>query len=65
LWQQNVYVRLDRIMKTKGRAKVWIERLERGRLRPLRIENRQNMGDSTALVAEEFVKSANRKGWEG
>ncbi len=65
LGQQNVWIRLDRIVKAQGRAKVWIERLERGRIRPFRVKDRQNMGDSTALVADEFVKSANREGWEG
>ena len=40
LRQQNVWVRLDRIVKAKGRAKVWIERLERRRVRPLRVKNR-------------------------
>ena len=65
LRQQNVWVRLDRIMKAEGRAKVRVVRLERVGVRPLRVEDRQNMGDPPALVADEFVKSANREGGEG
>ena len=65
LRQQNISIRLDRIVKAEGRSKVWIERLERCRFRPVRVKNRQNVGDPAALVADEFVKSANGEGWEG
>ena len=65
LRQQNVRIRLDRIVKAQRRAKVRIVRLERFRVRPFRVENRQDMSDPPALVADEFVKSANREGGEG
>ena len=65
LRQQNVRVRLDRIVKAKGRAKVRVVRLERDGVWPLRVEDRQDMGDAPALVADELVKSANREGREG
>ena len=65
LGQQNVSIRLDRVVKAQGRAKVRIERLERGRIRPFRVKDRQNMGDPTALVADEFVKSADSEVEEG
>ena len=42
LRQQNVRVRLDRIMKAEGGAKVRVVCLEGRRLRPLRVENRRN-----------------------
>jgi len=65
LRQQNVRIRLDRIVEPKGRAKVWIERLEGRRVRPFRVENRQDVSDTSALVADELVKSANGEVWEG
>ena len=65
LRQQNVWVRLDRIVKAQRRAKVRVVRLERFRIRPFRVKDRQNVGDPPALVADEFVKSANGEGWEG
>ena len=65
LRQQNVGARLDRIVKAQGRAKVRIERLERFRVRPFRVQNRQNMRDAAALVADDFVKSTNGECWEG
>jgi len=64
LRQQNVRTGLDHIMEAQGRPKVGIERPEGFRIRPFGVKNRQNMGDSTALVAE-FGKSANGKGWKG
>ena len=65
LRQQNVWVRLDRIMKAEGRAKVRIVRLERDGVRPFGVKDRQNVGDPAALMADELVKSANGEGWEG
>ena len=65
LRQQNVWIRLDRIMKAEGRAKVRVVRLEGCRLRPFRVKYRQNVGVPPALVADELVKSANREGREG
>ena len=65
LRQQNVWVGLDRIVKAEGRAKVRIIGLERDGIWPLRIKNRQNVGDPAALMADELVKSANGEGWEG
>ena len=63
--QQNVRIRLDRIVKAESRTKVRIERRECRRVRPFRVKNRQNMGNPAALVADEFVKSANSEGGEG
>jgi hypothetical protein len=65
LRQQNVRTGLDRIMEAQGRPKVGIERPEGFRIRLFGVKNRQNMGDPTALVADEFVKSANGEGWKG
>jgi hypothetical protein len=52
-------------VKAHNRAQVGIECLERFRVWPFRIEDRQDMRDAPALVADEFVKSANGEGWEG
>src|ERR1700722_14891096 len=51
LRQQNVSIRLDRIVKAEGSAKVWVVRLECCWLRPLRVKDRENVGDPPALVA--------------
>ena len=51
LGRQNVRVRLDRVVKAEGGAKVRIERLERLRVGPFRVEDRQNMRDASTLVA--------------
>ena len=40
LRQENVSIRLDRVVKAQCRAKVWVERLERRRVRPFGVENR-------------------------
>jgi hypothetical protein len=39
LRQENVWIRLDRVVKAEDRAKVWIERLKRRRVRPFRVKN--------------------------
>ena len=65
LRQENVWIRLDRIMKAQGRAKMRIVRQKGFRIRPFRVEYRKNVGDPSALVTDEFVKSANGEGWEG
>jgi len=65
LRQKDVWTRLDRVVKTEGGAKVRIVRQEGFRIRPFRIKNRQNMSNPSALVADEFVKSANGEGGKG
>ena len=65
LRQQYVRGGLDRIVKAQRSPKVWIERLERFWLRPFRVQNRQNMRDAPALVADDFIKSTNGECWEG
>ena len=65
LRQQNVSTRLDRIMEAHDRAEVRIVGQERFRVGPFRVENRQDMGDAPALVADEFVESADGEGGEG
>ena len=65
LRQQKTGTWLDRIVKTQRGAKVGIERLERRRVRPVGVKDRENMGDAPALVAVEFVKSANDGVGEG
>ena len=65
LRQQKTGTGLDRIVKTQRGAKVGIERLERRRVRPVGVKDRENMGEAPALVAVELVKSANDGVGEG
>jgi len=44
---------------------VRIEVLERLRLRPFRVENREDVGDAPPTVAVELVKTANGQGRKG
>ena len=56
---------LDRVVKAQCRAKMRIEALERPRLRPPGIENREDMGDASPAVAVELVKAANGQRGKG
>jgi hypothetical protein len=65
LRQHNAGVRLDCVVKPQRGAKVRIEILERLRLRPFGVENRENVSDAASAVAVEFVKAANGEGGKG
>ena len=56
---------LDRVVKAQCGAKMRIEVLERLRLRPFGVENREDMSDAAPAVAVELVKAANGQGGKG
>src|SRR5271165_7651222 len=64
LRQQDARSGLDGVMKMEGRATVRIESQERRRLRPVRVENRKNVGHAASAVAVEFIEAANGQGGE-
>lgn len=65
LRQHDAGARLDCVVKAQRGAKMRIEVLERLRLGPFRIENRENVSDASAAVAVELVKAANGQGGKG
>ena len=65
LRQHDAEARLDRVVKAQRGAKVRIEVLERLRLGPFGVENREDMSDAALAVAVELVKAANGQGGKG
>ena len=55
---------LDRVVKAEDRAEVRIEGQENLRVRPIRVENRKNVGDAPAGVQVEFIQAADGEGGE-
>src|SRR5260370_19712765 len=65
LRQDDARASLDRVVKMQGRAKMRIERRERGRLRPAWVEDRQDVGDAACAVEVELIEAADRQGGKG
>ena len=65
LWQYDARSWLDRVVKPESGSKVRIEGEERLRVRPLGVENRQDMGDAPGGVVVEFVEAADGERGEG
>ena len=49
---------LDRVVEPQRDARMGVERRECRRLRPVRVENRQNVRDASGAVAIEFIEAA-------